>query len=54
MLKNFRYKCKKKRARRKWISRELNRRILLVNDRSKTRSKEKRKSSQKRETVEVA
>ena len=54
MLKNFKYRCKKKRARRKWLSRELNRRTLLVNDRSKMRSKEKRKSSQKRKTAEVA
>ena len=52
MLKNFKYRCKKKRARRKWLSRELNRRTLLVNDRSKMRSKEKRKSSQKRKTAE--
>ena len=54
MLKNFKYRCKKKRVRRKWLSRELNRRTLLVNDRSKMRSKEKRKNSQKRKTVEVA
>ena len=54
MLKNFKYRCKKKRERRKWQSRELNRRILLANFRFKMRLQGKRKSSRKRKIVEVA